>query len=155
MKKLRSLTLLLLLALSIFAGCGSEKPVQFDPAQAATELVDSGAFQDILSPIGQQIAASLYAVDEASIAACSVYCSTGATAEEIAIFQCVDEAAAEAVEAAVHTRLENQALAYESYAPETVPKIERADVRIQGVYVACVVSEDNAAAAKILDKYMG
>lgn len=154
MKKLLSLVLALLLMLALFAACGSEKAPEFDPAQAAQALVESEAFSDLLSPIDAKIAASLYGVDEASIAACGVYCSTGATAEEIAVFKCTDEASAAALEKAAHTRLDNQAAAYASYGPESVPKIEQADVRVNGVYVACVVSNDRAAAAAILDQFM-
>ena len=154
MKKLLPLSLVLLLVLTLFAGCGGEKAIEFDPAQAAQALVESDAFSDLLSPINAKIAASLYGVDESMITQCGVYCSTGATAEEIAIFKCADEAGAQALEAAARTRLDNQAAAYASYGPESVPKIEQADVRVNGVYVACVVSADHAAAAAILDQYM-
>lgn len=154
MKKLMPLFFVLLLMPALFAGCGSEKAIEFDPAQAAQALIESDAFSDLLSPITTKIAASLYGVDEASIVTCSVYCSTGATAEEIAIFQCVDEAGAQALEAAARTRLDNQAAVYESYGPESVPKIAHADVRVNGVYAACVVSNDHDAAAAILDQYM-
>ena len=155
MKKLLLLALAAALMLCIFSGCGKEQPkVSFDPAEAAQALLDSKAFSDILSPVDEKVAANLYSADPGKITACAVYCSTGATAEEVAIFQCSDEAAASELEESARARLESQAAAYAGYGPQEVPKLENADVRVAGVYMACVVSADADAAAGVLDKYM-
>ena len=155
MKKLLSLALAAVLVLCLLTGCGSEQEkVSFDPAEAAEALLETKAFSDILSPVDAKVAESLYSVDPEKVAACAVYCSTGATAEEIAIFQCSDEAAAKALEQSARARLESQAAAYAGYGPQEVPKLENADLRVSGVYVTCVVSADTAAAAAVLDKYM-
>jgi len=154
MKKLTSILLLAAVLLTLLAGCGQSASLQIDPAALAGELAESDAFSALLSPIDVKIAANLYGVDAATIAESGVYCSTGATAEEIAVFKCVDEAAAKALVAAAQTRLDNQAAAYAAYAPTAVPAIENAYLRQEGVYVFCVVAEDDAAAETILAKYI-
>ncbi len=154
MKKLLTLSLALLLLLCALAGCGGQKPAQFEPQVAAGALLDSNAFSDILSPVQPAIAAILYGVKLENVDACSVYCSTGATAEEIAVFRCVDEASAAALKQAAQQRLQEQKAAYESYAPLEIPKLDNALLRASGVYVVCVVAEDYDAVRPILDKYI-
>ena len=143
-----------LLLLAVLAGCGAEKTVQFDPQEAADALLASDAYEDILSPIQPKIAAMLYGVDAESIESCSVYCSTGATAEEIAVFRCRDEASADALKQAAKQRIQDQKDAYVSYAPQEVPKLENALLRTAGVYVVCVVANDYSAVTPVLDKYI-
>lgn len=153
MKKCPILILALLLVMSLFAACGSSE-IQFAPDDAAAAVMKDGSFSDLLSPIDERVAKSLYGVSDAEVVSCSVYCSTGATAEEIAVFKCADAAAAKTVETAVKARLDSQKAAYATYAPDAVPAIEDAVVRVNGSYVACIVSGDSAAAGKILDGYM-
>lgn len=153
MKKLLILTLAVLLVLAVFSGCGSAAK-DFSPAEAAQAILDTGAFSDILSPVDLKIAANLYGVDASLLADGCLYCSTGATAEEIAVFKCTDANAAGTVKAAAGERLERQKAAYAVYAPEAVPAIEDAVVRASGCYVVCVVSVDAAAVDGILAKYM-
>ena len=154
MKKVPSLLLLAAMLLTLLAGCGQSASLQFEPAALAEELAGTDAFSDLLSPIDAKIAASLYGVDASTIASCSVYCSTGATAEEIAVFKCTDENAAKALSDAAQRRLDSQAAAYAAYAPQAVPAIENAIVRQQGAYTVCVVANDNAAAEAVLDHYI-
>ncbi len=156
MKKLLILSLVFLLALYALSGCGGKQQatVQFDPQEAADALFASEAFSDILSPIQTNIAAMLYDVPEANIDACSVYCSTGATAEEIAVFRCTDEAAAAALKKAAEQRIEAQKDAYESYAPQEIPKLENALLRSSGAYVVCVVADNYDAVTPVLDRYI-
>ncbi len=153
MKKNLIMFLALTLLVSVFAACGNNQP-QFEPEDAALALLEEGAFTDLLSPIDIKIVRSLYALGELEITECSVYCSTGATAEEIAIFRCADAETAKEVELAAKARLESQSATYASYAPEVIPEIENAVVRVRGCYVACVISGDAALASSILDRYM-
>ena len=155
MKNKLCLLLVILLAVSIFAGCGGKNTaIDFDPQVAADSLLAGDAFSDILSPVSPEIAATLYGIDKADINSCSVYCSTGATAEEIAVFRCTDEAAAAKVEQAAHDRIQAQKDAYVSYAPQEIPKLDNAAVRKAGSYVVLVVAAKYEPVAKILDQYL-
>ena len=153
MKKALSFLLLSAMLLVLLAGCG-QSALQLDTSALAEELAGCGAFSDLLSPIDLKIAANLYGVDAASITDGAMYCSTGATAEEIAVFKCADEAAAKTLESAAHTRLDHQKAAYADYAPQSVPAIENAIVRQLGAYVICVVADKQAAAETVLAKYI-
>ena len=54
----------------------------------------------------------------------------------------------------VKQHIEDQITSFESYVPGEVAKLKDAVVRTVGRYVAVCVSDDSAAAEKILDKYM-
>lgn len=154
MKRITPATSLLLL-LCMLVGCagnGDAKELNMD--SLATDLINSDSFSDILSPIEDAVAAAIYVVDEADIEDCRVFCSTGATAEEVAVFKAKDEAAAGRILDAAKARIEAQKQAYSGYAPEEVPKLDSAIVRQSGVYVVYVVPADAAAAKKVADKHI-
>lgn len=154
MKRVLFILLSLTLMSFIFCGC-EEKPVtdvDFDPL--AKELLESGGFSDILCPLTTDVASSLYKIDKNDIEDLSMYCSTGATAEEIALFKAKDEASALRIKEAVDARIQYQKKAYESYLPAEVPKLEDAIVRHQGVFVIYVTSNEPERAEDIIESYM-
>ncbi|MCD8099778.1 MAG: DUF4358 domain-containing protein [Oscillospiraceae bacterium] len=156
MKRLITLLSALALSLGLLTGCGSSGAATAEPpqpAELAQELLDSEGFTDILSEVSAKVAAMLYGVSSDSVAECAVYCSTGATAEEIAVFKAADAEAAEALVSGAQERIAGQALAYAEYAPAEVAKLENAEVRSSGLYVVCVISDNSAATGEILDKY--
>ena len=152
MKRVRLVFLVLCMILGIFAGCAQKaKPAEYDLAALATKLQDSGAFSDFLSPITKEIASSFYGFEDAEVTDCVVYCSTGATTEEIALFKCADEAAANKVKANADNRIKTQKAIYESYAPAEPPKLDDAIVKQDGLYVFYIVSANTAKAQAVLD----
>lgn len=148
MKKITAI----LLSICLLAACSSAAPEpktpDFDALSAG--LLENGGFTDILSPVDAEIAAMLYGVDAALIESCVFYVSTGATAEEIALFKAAGEDAASKLESAAKERVELQKKAFESYVPEEVPKLEKTIIIRSGEYVILVVSADAAAAESIL-----
>ena len=83
-----------------------------------------------------------------------VYLGSGATAEEITVLECTDaDAAKNQVEPAMKQHIENQITSFESYVPAEVAKLKEAVIRVGGKYVAVCVSDDSAAAEKIIDQY--
>lgn len=153
MKKTFAAVLALCLLLCA-AACGEKAAADFSLEDCSRALLASDAFTDLLSPITAETAAGLYSIDASKLSEAQVYCSTGATAEEIALFKAADEAAAKEIKAACETRIASQKESYESYVPEEVPKLEKAIVRMSGVYVVYVTAADPAAAESILDGYI-
>lgn len=145
------------LLLGLLACCGSQeaKPAEMDLAAVAAALEAGEVYSDILNPPFEDIetVTMLYGLEAADIANCIVRCSTGATAEEMALFQSIDEAAAQRIETAMKARIDTQKSAFENYVPEEIPKLEQAQVLRSGVYVAYVTAADAGAVASILDQY--
>ncbi len=135
-----------------FTGCAqTAKPTEYDLEAIATQLQESGAFSDFLSPITKEIAASFYGFEDADVTDCVVYCSTGATTEEIALFKCANEEAATKLKLNANKRIETQKTIYESYAPAEPPKLDDAIVTQDGLYVFYIVSVDSTKVQSVLD----
>ncbi|PKM74208.1 MAG: hypothetical protein CVU91_03955 [Firmicutes bacterium HGW-Firmicutes-16] len=152
MKRLSLILLAFCITVGAFSGCTQKaKPTEYDLKAIAAQLQESGAFSDFLSPITKVIAESFYGFEDADVTECVVYCSTGATTEEIALFKCANEEAATKLKANAEKRTETQKAIYESYAPKEPPKLDDAIVTKNGLYVFYIVSDDSAKAQAVLD----
>ena len=83
------------------------------------------------------------------------YISSGATAEEIAVFEAADKAAADRLYKAAQERVENQKTAFEDYVPAEMTKLGNPVLVKKGSFVVLCVADDAAAAKKIVDKALG
>ncbi len=140
--------------LLVTAACGGGKAVEVDMEALAAELLDSGAFTDILSQVPDTAAPVTYGLDAADVSGCVMYASTGATAEEIFIVHVSDSGAVSRAEEAARRRIANQQAAFENYAPAEIPKLQDAVVETAGDYVIVVISGDAAAARAVVDGYL-
>lgn len=137
----------------VFSGCAKKTgPVQYDLEKLAAQLKDSGAFSDFLSPVTKDIAASFYGFEDADVTEFVLYCSTGATTEEIGLFKCANEEAAAKLKENAAQRVQTQKTIYESYAPAEPPKLDDAIVTQNGLYVFYIVSADASKAQAVLDE---
>lgn len=153
MRKLTALAAALVLTASVFTACQSQKDVTIDVNKMADALYGGITFKDTLSePMDDAAFQSIYDVDEADIVAKKVYVSSLATAEEIAVFEAKDTDAAARVRKAVDTRIENQKENYADYNPVEQKKLSDPVIVEKGRYVILCVSDDNAAARKIIDE---
>lgn len=153
MKRIFAFTLAVLLLFGL-AGCGEPPVMDMDMEKLSSELLNAAGYTDIMSQLNKSVAAVLYGIDEADIDDCVVYCGTGATAEEIAIFKAADSAAAERIEKAAEQRRIQQIAAYENYVPAEVPKLEKALIKADGSFIVYVVAGQSDAADKIVYNYV-
>ena len=135
----------------VLCACGGSSAAEpFDPASTASALLDSGAFSENLEQLDQDVACMLYGIDESTVTGSAVYGSTGATAEEIAVFTLTDETAAQAAKTALETRVADQKTALESYLPAEIVKLDAAIIEQRGSSVLMVVAADAEAAQAVL-----
>lgn len=154
MKKMHMGALLLGLLL-VLAGCGKQEAKEVEPSVLADTLNSTLTFQDEMTSVDTAAVVRLYGIDEADMAAYKVYTSTGATAEEIAVFKAKDEEAADRIYQAMQTRVENQKTAYESYNPNEMKKLQDPFIRKQGVMVVLCISDDTPAAEQAVKEALG
>jgi len=143
--------LTLLMLISLF-GCSGKKELDID--KLSEELLSGGVFSEKLEPLDLDILDYLYEVSEDDYEKAAVYCSSGATADELAIFKTKDEKAAERILEAVQKRIDSQINGFKNYVPAEVPKLEKAYTNTYGSYVLLCVSTDSEAANKIIAKYI-
>ena len=145
MKKLIAVILALALALAL-AGCGSEaKEVDIDAL--AAELVGAASFGEPMNALDSAVALGLYGAPEGT--AVAAYAGTGATAEEVAVFDCGSAGAAESLAEALTARNETRISQYADYNPAEVPKLEDAVILTGGQYAVLIVASDPSAAESI------
>ncbi len=123
---------------------------EYDLGGLAMDICGTNAFSDILDTVSAEVAAGLYGIEPGDVEESRLMCSTGATAEEIGLFKCTDEEAAARVEAKANDRIKLQKKAYESYAPEEIPKLDDAVITKKGAYVFYVVSTDSSKIKKVI-----
>lgn len=150
-KKITLMILVFGLMAALFSGC-SEQSENYDLGTLVDEISGTGAFSDILSDVSSEMAENLYGYDEADVTECRLLCSTGATAEEVGLFECRDTAAAARVEEKAEARAQSQKSAYEAYAPAEIPKLDDAVIMAKGRYVFYIVSTDAEKVDKVLEQ---
>ena len=148
MKLTRIAALILALAMVFaLAGCGSEEKKPVDINALGQQLVEAAAFGEPMNALDSAVALGLYGAGEGTSVA--AWAGTGATAEEVAVFDCGSAEAAEALVQSLEQRNEVRASQYADYDPEEVPKIENAVLVSGGQYVVLVVAQDPGSAASI------
>ena len=153
MKKLIICLFVLAMVLCLAAcGSGGDKSVNLD--KLAKELLDSGAFSDVMSVPPEGAPAMTYGFDANDVVECVMYYGTGATAEEIFLAQTTGSDAAARVQSLCQNRVQNQVASFENYVPAEVPKLQSAVIGTAGSYVVLIVSNDSSACQAIVEKYM-
>ncbi|MGN1080988.1 MAG: DUF4358 domain-containing protein [Acutalibacteraceae bacterium] len=147
--------LLFVLSITIIAtlfGCSAQNDTtDIDIGYLSNELLEKAEFEDELNAIDDTTIKKLYNIDDYVKA--SVYLSSGATAEEIAVFEFDSkDTAADGLKKA-QVRIEEQKTDFESYIPKEIPKLDRAVVKQSGKYVIVCVSNSNTA-EKIITQYI-
>lgn len=155
MKRIFALVLAVLCLLAVFTGCGGDsKKKDLSVTGLATDLLENANFTDSLDLLDAPVVPLLYGVDATDYSSCAVYCGTGATAEEIAVFEAVDEAAAGRILSAAQARVAAQIETYKDYGPEDARMLEGAIVKQSGVFVIVAVCADGESAAKVVNQYI-
>lgn len=142
------------LMLGVFGGC-AESGSKIDAEQLSSRLRSEITFKDDLLRVETDLLNRFYPVlDTDLIENAYVYKSaSGATAEEIAVFETKTTADVAAVKTAVERRVDDLLFNFEDYVPAEVQKIENAVIVTGGNIVVLVVADDHSAAQAILDEY--
>ena len=149
MKKAGMLCLMVMLLLS---ACGEEKEVSLDVQQLATQLASQLEYDDRLTMLSEEMSGHLYAYTDEYVTESKVYVSTGATTEEIAVFQCVNAENAEKMEDKALERVEALKVSVRNYQPKELRRLEKALVQRYGRYVIVSISNEPEQAEEIIQE---
>ena len=123
------------------------------PAEITGKIMDTLTFEDEMMEISSDIIERQYDVDMSTVASASVYVvSSGALADEVAVFRANSEADVAAIQAALEARVQTVMDRFVDYLPDEVPKIEGAIVKTDGLYALMVIHDDAAEAETIFDE---
>lgn len=142
--------ILLIMMSALLTGCGKKEVANVNPDDIANRLLNEVTYGGNMDQMNDDMIAILYDVNAEDISKQIVYCSTDATADEIAVFEATSEDAAKRVEEVVKQRVADQKTSFEGYEPKEVEKLEKAIVKRVGNVVALSVSNDSYKAKEIL-----
>lgn len=137
----------------ILSGCGKDAGKAIDFQSFCADMLAGGAFTEELISVDTELGCAQYAINPADCRQAMLYLSSGATAEELALFEAVDADSLERIKDAVNNRLRLQTDSFESYQPSEVPKLDKAIVFTRGNYIILIVADDYESANKVLKKY--
>ena len=133
------------------------EPRQQEPAQAAVAAADIAdklhsdiTYVDSLNEISPEMVEKIYGISPDKYTSGKVYVGGVSTAEEIACFDAVDEAAAAAIKTACDERIAAQIKSVESYNPNELPKLQDPVLVVRGNSVLMCLSNDNNKAKEII-----
>lgn len=143
-----------ILVFASIAGCAAKKAIKIDVDALAAKLASSIKFNDPLAKIEEQPALKLYNMKNSLINKQSVYVGSGATAEEISVWEATDADAAKSIKTAVLARIEAQKSGFQDYVPTEMVKLKNPVLVCEGDYVILCLSNDNEKAKQIIDSYL-
>ena len=152
MKKTVAFLLAIVCLAALLTGCGGSKKTM-EPRAFVDDVLANANFTDSLNQLSDDVVAQYYGVDSADYTSAIAYGGTAATAEQIAVFEAKDSAAAERILSALQTFVAEKVEAYKSYGPAAAMSLENAPVKIIGNYVVAVVCADSDSALKVVDQY--
>lgn len=135
-----------LIALLLFLpSCGSETAApknDVDLETVASELAKSSSFEEQLNRVDDKFALKLYDISNAS--AVCLYTGSGATADELALFEFENEDDAKGAVKSAQERIDAQKESFAGYLPKELPKLDSAVIKTYGHYlVICVCTDSN------------
>ena len=154
MKQRMTILSVLLCALLLTAGCGGSKTISLSASSMADTLREKVAFTDQMEKADADTVYALYHLSADQVAEQSVYVSTGATAEEIAVFAAKDEAAVKQIEQAVQKRLQTQKDGFADYLPAEMDKLNQAVIVTEGRYVIFCVASDAGQVRSVVHSFL-
>lgn len=152
MKKTVAFLLAIVYLAALLTGCGGTKKTM-EPRAFVDDVLANANFTDSLNQLSDDVVAQYYGVDSADYTSAIAYGGTAATAEQIAVFEAKDSAAAERILSALQTFVAEKVEAYKSYGPAAAMSLENAPVKIIGNCVVAVVCADSDSALKVVDQY--
>ena len=150
MKRIVPCFLVASLLLIFMCACSHGKAqtdISVDIEQTAADIVENVEFRDELDTVGESAVKRLYDMPENAFAV--VYIGSGATAEEVAVFEFEDADSSQAFIESAKKHIDEQIESYENYVPEEVPVLESAIVESYGRYVVVCVTDDPGASEYI------
>ena len=152
-RRIHRLALLISILLMLTGCSGSKTTTAWDLPQLTDRLLTEITYTDTLDEMTPDLMTYLYPdIDPADVVTQIIYISTGSTAEEIAAFEAVDEAAATRILQGLQNRITAQTESFTDYVPEEVKRLNDAVLVQNGLYVILSVSGDPDTAKTILKK---
>lgn len=130
----------------------TNKDITIDINKISKDIMENIKFEDELNKVDNDTASKLYGINNSTYQL--VYMSSGATAEEIAIFEFKDKKECKIVLEKANKRIEEQKQNFKDYMPKEMKKLENAIIKNKNKYLFVCVSNNQEKIDEILNKYI-
>ncbi len=148
-KKILAIVLAVLSLVICLCSCKGSEGKTPATADVAAAINNSGEFEELIALTEDNISRRYYGIDLEAIEEFEVLvCSSGAMADEIAVFKMKEKDDVEDMREVVLERKQELYDSFVDYVPTEISKIENAIVSSNGNYVYFIVCKDRDAAKK-------
>lgn len=152
MKKVICIIIFIVIIILLLCFTNRSKDITIDINMLTEDIIQNVNFEDELNKIDNETIAKLYNINNA--VSQEVYMSSGATAEEIAIFEFKDRKECKEALEKVNKRIENQKESFKEYMPKEMKKLENAIIINKNKYIITCITNENEKMENILNKYI-
>jgi hypothetical protein len=154
MKRLFCIISAALLTAALITGCQQQSRKQPKPADITAKLQSSQKFPEMMAVTKDRLKDFYTGIDAGTVKGFSAYiCSSYASPDEVAVFQCDSSADADKVKAAVQDRIDSRKSTFENYGATKAQDFKNCVFEENGNYVILAVTGDNTAAKKTIDSF--
>lgn len=143
------LVIVIIIGIAVFTK--NTKDVKIDIEKLSEDIMQNIKFKDEMNEANIETVKGLYDIDNAIQQ--KVYISSGATAEEVAIFEFSNSNEANTALEKAKQRIEKQTENFRNYVPEEVEKLENAIIIKKDKYLIICVTEDEETES-LIERYM-
>ena len=156
-KKLVTLLLAVTAGVLVLAGCsGGDEPKNTPSAEEiATRIMSTCSFDEMIKIEDSVLYNQYTELDEGMLEDAAVYTSTLVLADEVCVLRLKNKSDADAVKAAIETRLADLTDKFTGYREEEMPKITDALIETRGAYILMATTPDQEAARKEFESMLG
>ena len=152
MKKIWIVILIIVVIDVIVVFTNDNKGITIDINELSKDIIENIEFEDELNKADNETASKLYDIN--NFTSQSVYMSSGATSEEIAIFEFEDKEACKVALEKANKRIEEQKQNFKDYMPKEMKKLENAMIKNKNQYLIVCITNHPEEVGKILSKYL-
>lgn len=153
MKKEIWIIIVIIVAISgILLFTNKEKDITIDINEISEDIMGNIKFEDELNKMDNDTVSKLYDINNTTSQL--VYMSSGATAEEIAIFEFKDKEECKKALEKANKRIEEQKQNFQDYMPKEMKKLENAIIKNKNKYLIVCVTNSQDEIGNILNKYL-
>ncbi|MCI9275463.1 MAG: DUF4358 domain-containing protein [Clostridia bacterium] len=152
MKKIWIVILIIVVIGVIVVFTNDNKGITIDINELSKDIIENIEFEDELNKTDNETASKLYDIN--NFTSQSVYMSSGATSEEIAIFEFEDKEACKVALEKANKRIEEQKQNFKDYMPKEMKKLENAMIKNKNQYLIVCITNHPEEVGRILSKYL-
>lgn len=142
--------LILVIVVGVIVLNNNTKNVKIDINKLSEDVIQNVVFEDEMNEASSKTVSKIYGIDNA--VSQKVYMSSGATAEEIAIFEFQNKNEVNEALNKVNNRIEEQKESFQNYVPKEIKKLNNPIIETRGNYlIVCITDDENAQ--EVINKY--